>query len=52
MTRKLLGWAVVAFLAYYLFSDPTGAGHAAHSLLHGLAHAGNSLAAFVSSAGS
>lgn len=47
--KKIVTWAVVLFIAYYLFTQPTGAGHAMHSLLNGLKSAGNSLATFISS---
>lgn len=47
--KSLLGWAVIAFLAFYLLTQPVGAGHLAHSLLDGLKSAGNSLATFFNS---
>jgi hypothetical protein len=49
--KSLLGWAVVAFLAYYLLSDPVGAAHSAHGLLSDLKGAGNSLATFTNHLG-
>jgi hypothetical protein len=48
MTRKLLGWAIVAFLIFYVVSDPAGAAHAARGGLSVLHTAGTSLSAFVS----
>jgi len=47
--KKVITWAVVIFLAYYLVTQPTGAGHVMHNLLNGLKSAGNSLATFISS---
>lgn len=47
--KSLLGWAVLVFIAYYLFTNPSGAGHNAGQLLEGLKHAGNSLATFLGS---
>lgn len=51
MITKILGWAVVIFVAFYLFTDPAGAAGAVHGLLGGLKGAGNSLATFVNSLG-
>ncbi len=48
MTRKLAGWLLVAFLAFYAITDPTGAAHGAHHVLAGLAHLARSLGAFIS----
>lgn len=48
MIRKLAMWAAVAFVAYYLISDPHGAAGAVHGALAGLKHAGSSLSSFVS----
>lgn len=47
--KKILGWAVVIFIAYYLFTKPTGAANAMHGVFHLLGQAGNSLATFLSS---
>lgn len=52
MIRKLAGWAVVAFIAFYLFSDPIGAAHTVQGLLGDLQGAGNSLATFANHLGS
>lgn len=46
---KLLKWAIAAFLAFYLFTNPSGAAGTAHHLLDGLHEAASSLATFVSS---
>ena len=45
--RKVIGWAVVVFVIYYLATDPTGAAHALHGAFNGLRSAGNSMARFV-----
>lgn len=47
--KRILGWAVIIFIAYYIFTDPSGAGATAHGLLNGLQHAGNSVASFFNS---
>ncbi len=31
--KKIASWAVVIFLAWYLFTQPAGRGHAVHNLL-------------------
>lgn len=49
MARKLLTWAVIAFIAFYVVSDPAGAAHAARGALAALHSAGTSLSTFVSS---
>ena len=38
--KKVLGWAVVVFLAWYLFTQPAAAGNAVHNLLGLLQQAG------------
>jgi hypothetical protein len=45
--KKILTWAVVIFLAYYLVTKPTGAANAMHNLLDMLRAAGSSLATFL-----
>jgi hypothetical protein len=45
--KKILGWAVVIFIAYYLFTKPTGAAGAMRGLFHLLSQAGSSLATFL-----
>jgi hypothetical protein len=47
--KKILGWAVVIFIAYYLFTSPTGAAGVMRGVFHLLAEAGHSLATFLSS---
>jgi hypothetical protein len=45
--RKVITWAVVIFIVYYLATDPSGAAHALHSAFNGLKSAGNSMSRFV-----
>jgi hypothetical protein len=47
--KKIVTWAIVVFLAYYLLTKPTGAANAMHNLLNLLKQAGSSLATFLSS---
>jgi hypothetical protein len=47
--KKIAGWAVVIFLAWYLITNPTGAAHAMTSLMHFLKQVGNSIATFFNS---
>jgi hypothetical protein len=49
MLNRLIGWALVAFVVYYLATNPDGAAGFVHSMLNGLRHAGDSLSRFVSS---
>jgi hypothetical protein len=45
--RKVLAWALVIFLIYYLATNPGGAAHALHAAFNGLKSAGNSMSQFV-----
>ena len=45
--KKIAGWAVVIFLAYFLVTRPADAATAVHHLFNGLMSAGSSLATFV-----
>jgi hypothetical protein len=45
--RKVITWAIVIFIIYYLATDPTGAAHALHNAFNGLKTAGNSMSQFV-----
>jgi hypothetical protein len=47
--KKVLTWALVIFIVYYLATQPVGAAHALHSAFNGLHSAGNSLSTFVNS---
>ena len=45
--RKVITWAIVLFVVYYLATNPTGAAHALHQAFNGLKHAGDSMSRFV-----
>lgn len=45
--RRIAGWALVIFLAYFLITRPAGAATAVHHIFNGLKSAGSSLATFV-----
>ena len=47
--KKIAGWAVVVFLAWYLFTQPSGAAHIVHNILNLLKQAGSSIATFLNS---
>jgi hypothetical protein len=47
--KRLIVWALVAFAAYYLFTDPAGAAGFVHGALNGLRSAASSLSHFASS---
>ena len=47
--KKIAGWAVVVFLAWYLFTQPAGAANAVHNILNLLKQAGTSIATFLNS---
>jgi hypothetical protein len=48
MLTKIAGWALIAFAAYYLATDPAGAAGAVLGILHGLRSAASSLSQFAS----
>ena len=47
MLRKVILWAIVIFIVYYLATDPSGAAHVLQSAFNGLKSAGNSMSRFV-----
>ncbi len=49
MLRKIITWAIVIFIVYYLATDPSGAASALHHAFNGLKSAGNSMSRFVNS---
>jgi hypothetical protein len=49
MLKKIITWAIVIFLAFYLLTQPAGAANAINNLVNLLKDAGNSLATFVNS---
>jgi hypothetical protein len=47
--KKIATWAVIIFIAYYLFTQPTGAAGFVHNVLNLLKQAGSSIATFLNS---
>ena len=48
MLNRIIGWALAAFVVYYLVTNPDGAAGFVHSALEVLRHAGDDLSRFVS----
>jgi hypothetical protein len=48
MVRKIVVWALVVFVVFYLLTDPNGAATFVSHVLSGLKSAGHSLSTFVS----
>jgi hypothetical protein len=48
MVKKIVTWALVVFVVFYLLTDPNGAAHFVSNVLDGLKSAGRSLSTFVS----
>ncbi len=46
MVKKVIGWLVVAFLVFYLLSQPVEAAKAVKGAGNGLSHAATQLAQF------
>jgi hypothetical protein len=49
MLRKIITWAIVLFILFYLATEPTGAAGVVHHAYNGLHDAASSLATFVNS---
>lgn len=49
MLRKIITWAIVIFIIFYVATEPTGAAGFAHHFYNGLHDAATSLATFVNS---
>jgi hypothetical protein len=47
--RKLMWWAVVVFVAWFIFTQPAAAAGAFHTIMGALSSAASSAATFVSS---
>lgn len=47
--KKYLTWAAVAFVAFFLFTQPEGAAGIVHSAANGIMSAADSLSTFVTS---
>jgi hypothetical protein len=44
---RIVGWAVVIYIAYYLFTEPVGAAGVIQGIFNVLNKAGNSLATYL-----
>ncbi len=49
MLKKVITWAIVIFIVYYLATQPTGAANLVHHAYNGIHAAGNSLSTFLNS---
>jgi hypothetical protein len=49
MLRKIISWAIVLFIIFYVATEPTGAGNLVHHAYNGVHDAASSLATFVNS---
>lgn len=47
MLKKVITWAIVLFIVYYLATQPTGAANFVHHVFNGLHSAANSMSTFV-----
>jgi hypothetical protein len=47
--KKIITWAIVIFIVFYLLTQPQGAANVIHGIIDLLRDAGNSLATFVNS---
>jgi hypothetical protein len=48
VSKKILGWALLAFLAFYVLKNPTGAAATARHLAAALSSAGTAAGQFLS----
>jgi hypothetical protein len=44
---KIIRWAIVLFIVFYVATEPAGAANVVHHAFNGLRDAGNSMARFV-----
>lgn len=49
MLGKIIRWAIILFVVFYLVTDPTGAAGLVHSVINGLHSVATSMATFVNS---
>jgi hypothetical protein len=49
MLKKVITWAIVIFIVYYLATDPTAAAAFVHNIWNALKTAASSMATFVNS---
>ena len=47
MAKKVLTWAAIIFIVYYVATSPAGAAHFVHGAFGWLGQAGHSMALFV-----
>ncbi len=47
--KKYLGWAAIAFVVFFLVTNPTSAASIVQSAIHGLGNVAHGLSTFVSS---
>jgi hypothetical protein len=46
--KKYLGWAAIAFVVFFLVTNPTAAATIVHNAIHGLGNVAHGLSTFVS----
>ncbi len=49
MLKKVITWAIVIFIVYYLATEPTASANFVHNIWNGLKTAAGSMATFVNS---
>jgi hypothetical protein len=49
MLKRVITWAIVIFIVYYLATDPSGAANFVHHIFNGLKSAAASMTTFVNS---
>jgi hypothetical protein len=49
MLKKIITWAIVIFIIFYVATEPAGAANIVHSIYNGLHSAASSMAEFVNS---
>jgi Na+-transporting NADH:ubiquinone oxidoreductase subunit NqrE len=49
MPKKVIKWAVLGFVVFFVVARPTVAAHMVHSLGSGLGHTASGLVAFINS---
>ncbi len=49
MLKKIITWAIVIFIIFYIATEPSGAAGIVHSIFNGLHSAATSMAEFVNS---
>jgi hypothetical protein len=49
MLGRIIRWAIVLFIIFYVATEPTGAANVVHSAFNGLHSAATSMARFVNS---